>query len=528
MNALVGYTGFVGSNLLQFYKFDYFYNSKNFNEAKNKKFDTLFFCGMPAVKWYANKNPEEDLNTLENIKSILNTIEVNKIILISTIDVYEDVTSELNEDYKIKYNKNHTYGKNRFLFEEFIKNNFNNYNIIRLPALFGKGLKKNIIYDLIHNNNVNNIPLNSAFQWYYLDWLKKDIDIILKNDIKICNLFTEPIHTQEIIKIFYEVYNIDYQFQLEYLGDDKPMIKYNLCTKNNNYFNCKKKYIQEENEIIKSIREYLLFEKLDKSKLCVSNICVNEISQLQFSSILKLYGIKNIQIAPTKCIESWNNLENLDLSIYKNLDLNIYAFQSITYTLNNLNIFDNTTQNELYNHLTKVIDCAEKNNVSILVFGCPRNRKVLDENLDNNKIFIEFFKKIGDYLENKNVKICLENNSKEYNCNFINTIEECSYLVRKINKNNIKMMIDLGNAVMEKDDWYYLKKYMDIIYNIDVAHPFMKDFSDIHESNEIFNFVIKNNKYNKIINLEMLIKDTENELDILTKSFNNFVNIYNN
>ena len=153
---------------------------------------------------------------------------------------------------------------------------------------------------------------------------------------------------------------------------------------------------------------------------------------------------------------------------------------------------------------------------------------MLDENLDNNKIFIEFFKKIGDYLENKNVKICLENNSKEYNCNFINTIEECSYLVRKINKNNIKMMIDLGNAVMEKDDWYYLKKYMDIIYNIDVAHPFMKDFSDIHESNEIFNFVIKNNKYNKIINLEMLIKDTENELDILTKSFNNFVNIYNN
>ena len=67
---------------------------------------------------------------------------------------------------------------------------------------------------------------------------------------------------------------------------------------------------------------------------------------------------------------------------------------------------------------------------------------------------------------------------------------------------------------------------MDIIYNIDVAHSYMKDFSEVHESNEIFNFVIKNNNYDKMINLEMLIKDENNELEILRKSLNNFVSIY--
>jgi hypothetical protein len=41
--AIVGYSGFVGSNLLQFYEFDFLYNSKNFTETKNKTFDTLFF-----------------------------------------------------------------------------------------------------------------------------------------------------------------------------------------------------------------------------------------------------------------------------------------------------------------------------------------------------------------------------------------------------------------------------------------------------------------------------------------------------
>jgi len=311
------------------------------------------------------------------------------------------------------------------------------------------------------------------------------------------------------------------------LGTNTKKIKYDTHSKFSKLFDSNK-YIKSKNEVLKAIIEYLRFEKINKSKLCVSNICVNKISQLQFATLLKLYGIKNIKIAPTKLIKSWDDLKNLDLSIYKNSGLNVNSFQSITYTLNNLNIFDLKTQENLFEHLTKIIDYAEKNGVKVLVFGCPRNRKILDETLDNNQIFIDFFKKIGDYLDGKNVKICLENNSKEYNCNFINTIEECSYLVREINKDNIKMMVDLGNAVMEKDDWYYLKKDMDIIYNIDVAHPYMKNFSEVHESNDIFNFVIKNNNYNKVINLEMLIKENneEKELEILKKSLHNFINIY--
>ena len=62
MKAIVGYTGFVGSNMLQFYVFDNFYNSKNFEEARGKHFEEIIFCGIPAVKWFANKNPNEDTN----------------------------------------------------------------------------------------------------------------------------------------------------------------------------------------------------------------------------------------------------------------------------------------------------------------------------------------------------------------------------------------------------------------------------------------------------------------------------------
>jgi hypothetical protein len=67
---------------------------------------------------------------------------------------------------------------------------------------------------------------------------------------------------------------------------------------------------------------------------------------------------------------------------------------------------------------------------------------------------------------------------------------------------------------------------MDIIYNIDVAHPFMKDFTDVHESNQVFQFVLNKNHYSRKINLEMLIKSEDNELSILTTSLKNFLSVY--
>ena len=205
MKAIVGYTGFVGSNMLQFYVFDNFYNSKNFEEARGKHFEEIIFCGIPAVKWFANKNPNEDTNIIENIKNILNTITCDKFILISTIDVYNNTSCSSNEESQINFLINHTYGKNRYLFEKYIEGKFENHFIIRLPALFGKGLKKNIIFDLINNNQIENIPLNSSFQWYNIDRLKNDIDIVINNNIKICNLFTEPIETKEIVNLFYKI-----------------------------------------------------------------------------------------------------------------------------------------------------------------------------------------------------------------------------------------------------------------------------------------------------------------------------------
>jgi len=530
MKAVVGYTGFVGSNLLQFYVFDKFYNSKNFEEAKGKHFEEIIFCGIPAVKWFANKNPNEDENIIENIKNILNTITCNKFILISTIDVYNNTKCFSNEKSPINFLINHTYGKNRYLFEKYIEEKFENYFIIRLPALFGKGLKKNIIFDLINNNQIENIPFNSSFQWYNIDRLKNDIDIVINNNIKICNLFTEPIQTEEIVYLFNKIYKKDYNFFIKTNDGNRlnDRIEYNTQTQYYEKFNSKKVgYICDGQAVLKDLETFLKYMILNKSNLCVSNICVNRVSQLQFSCLLKLHGITKVQIAPTKLIGNWENLDNFDTSIFIENGIKPCSFQSITYGLDDLNIFSEN-KDKLMEHIKIVIDMAYAHKIEILVFGCPKNRKITnkDDGDSNDIIFINFFKELGIYCREKNVVICIENNSKEYNCNYINTIHECEKLVRQIDSSNIKMMVDLGNAIMEHDEYNDLKNKMDIIHNIDVAEPHMKPFSIPHEANFIFKNILKYNGYNKNINLEMLIKSDENEIETLNNSLINFINIY--
>lgn len=66
--SLVGYTGFVGSNLAGSFKFDNLYNSKNIGEAFESNPDLLVYAGIRAEKFLANKFPEKDMEIIENAK----------------------------------------------------------------------------------------------------------------------------------------------------------------------------------------------------------------------------------------------------------------------------------------------------------------------------------------------------------------------------------------------------------------------------------------------------------------------------
>jgi hypothetical protein len=227
--ALIGHTGFVGSNLLRSGKYNACFNSKNIDEIRGQDFDYIVCAGAPAAKWLANKNPEQDASNIGNLTGCLNDVKCKNFVLISTIDVYS-FPVEVDETHTPSLS-NHAYGANRFQLEQWITQKFQNSTIIRLPGLFGPHLKKNIIFDLMNKHNLGQVPINSRLQWYPIHRLQSDIEQILNTSLRLINICPEPIETANIVGRFFP--------SLRGKLSDTPGASYDIRTINPGLFNFK-------------------------------------------------------------------------------------------------------------------------------------------------------------------------------------------------------------------------------------------------------------------------------------------------
>jgi len=251
-NGLIGYTGLVGSILKKKFDFNFFFNSKNISQIKGKQFDLIVCAGANAEKWKANKYPKKDKENILYLIESLKKIKCKKFILISTVDVFK-IPNNVYENTLIDENCLNAYGYNRRLLEKFIEKNFKNRIIVRLPALVGPGLKKNIVFDFHNQHNINQIDSRHFFQFYPLDNLWKDIKIFLNTKIKLIHLTAEPVQVAEVAKVF-SIKNFKNHVS-------SNVLNYNFKSKySKKYFN-KKFYNYSKKESLRAIKKFKMEEK---------------------------------------------------------------------------------------------------------------------------------------------------------------------------------------------------------------------------------------------------------------------------
>ncbi|MCW8327454.1 pyridine nucleotide transhydrogenase [Photobacterium sp. SDRW27] len=246
-SALIGFTGFVGSTLLKQTSFEHLYRSTNIDEIRNNIFDTVVCAGAPAQKWLANKDPKNDKAILDNLIDQLSTIKCKKFILISTVDVFS-TPNEVDENSPIIENGLHAYGLHRRQLEKFVIKNFDDYLIIRLPGLVGPGLKKNVIFDFLNNNNIDAIESRGIFQFYPMVNLWSDIQIAIKANLKIVHLTSEPIVVSDIAE---EGFGLSFKNEIH-----KTTAKYNMKTCYSKLYSGIKGYQYSKKETLIAIRAY--------------------------------------------------------------------------------------------------------------------------------------------------------------------------------------------------------------------------------------------------------------------------------
>jgi nucleoside-diphosphate-sugar epimerase len=195
--ALIGYTGFVGSTLLRQQGFDSLYRSTNINDIRGQSFDTVICAGAPAQKWIANKAPEEDLAKIQGLIDALSAVQCKRFILISTVDVFQESVG-MNESSATPEAGVSAYGLHRRLLEKFVQTHFEDQLIVRLPGLVGPGLRKNVIYDFLNDNNLHAIDSRGVFQFYPMVNLSADLATAQAHGLKLLHLTAEPISVADV------------------------------------------------------------------------------------------------------------------------------------------------------------------------------------------------------------------------------------------------------------------------------------------------------------------------------------------
>jgi dTDP-4-dehydrorhamnose reductase len=198
-NALIGFSGFVGSTLLKQAPFESLYRSTNICDIEGRSFDTVVCAGAPAQKWIANREPEADRQKIDGLIAHLKTIQCKSFILISTVDVFSE-SKGVDEESPIDESGLHAYGLHRRLLENFVERQFSNHLIVRLPGLVGPGLRKNVIFDFLNDHNLHAIESRGIFQFYPMASLWYDIQTALNAGLRLVHLTAEPISVADVSK----------------------------------------------------------------------------------------------------------------------------------------------------------------------------------------------------------------------------------------------------------------------------------------------------------------------------------------
>jgi nucleoside-diphosphate-sugar epimerase len=248
-DALIGYTGFVGSNLLNAGSDEFeLFNSKNIQGIRGRGFRRVVCAGVSAVKWLANKNPDKDREGIQTLIDCLQHVSADFFTLISTIDVY-DRPLGVTEDTRPVPAPSEAYGRNRLALEDFVAERFERHLIVRLPALFGPGLKKNVIFDLMHDNGLESINPESKFQWYPVARLDADLRTLQSAGHRVINLATEPVPTGEFRELF---------FSNKAIGERaNPPVHYDMRTKYESLMGGRSGYFMDRAHVVATLGDFL-------------------------------------------------------------------------------------------------------------------------------------------------------------------------------------------------------------------------------------------------------------------------------
>lgn len=255
MDALIGHSGFVGTTLLRQRGFDALFRAADIGGVAGRAFGTVVCAAAPAQKWIAERDPEADRLNIGKLADHLDTLQAERFVLISTVDVFAD-SRGADEATPVEAERLTAYGRNRFWLEERVRARFPEALVVRLPGLVGPGLRKNAVFDFRNQNNLAMIDHRGVFQFYPMVNLWADLAVAMAAALPLVHLAAEPVSVGEVAR---DGFGLAFDNEL-----DRPVAQYDLRSRHAALFGGQGAYAYSKRESLMAIRAYAQSEPPSK------------------------------------------------------------------------------------------------------------------------------------------------------------------------------------------------------------------------------------------------------------------------
>ena len=167
--GIVGSKGFVGKALcraVKNYEYEVFeITRENYDIQQRLEYDILINTAMPSKRFWALNFPIEDVDeTIVKTAELIYEWKYKKFIQISSLSA--------------KIQLDIPYGVHKRSAEVIVENKENTL-IVRLGALYGEGLDKSALFDLVNHNPIY-VDINSEYNYIDIDfvtnWILSNVD----------------------------------------------------------------------------------------------------------------------------------------------------------------------------------------------------------------------------------------------------------------------------------------------------------------------------------------------------------------
>ncbi len=187
MIFLIGAEGFVGSAFVRYFdkqQISYVAICRDdYKHFVGKNCDILINAAGNSKKYLANQDPLVDFD--QSVSLTLQTLDDFKpafYVLLSSVDVYPNLADPANNHEGMMFDplQSSAYGLHKRMAEFLIQKHASSWLIVRLAGMVGTGLRKNPVYDILHERPLYIHP-DSQYQFMSTDTVAHTVWHLIQN-----------------------------------------------------------------------------------------------------------------------------------------------------------------------------------------------------------------------------------------------------------------------------------------------------------------------------------------------------------